>query len=262
MKLTLEQCKRYMDANDGNFFLLDFVGMDDYEYTIELPDNLTVLGCMELTGVPIKKLPKNLVVHGYLDIRGTDITEIPADTIVKGAVFASESKLMNLPANWTVQDLYIDETPIEKLPSGLTIICDLHISDYPLVGVPEDTVVGGTIYVSIMSDEKKVQLDNDTFAFVNEQDAFTYTAFDGTEFKFRNEWFMYIGKVWNRYVEIDGLNFTHPFFDFGNFDGPSKFTKYNSLRTAIAHIVEYEQKFDKNVNEHIVLHKIANSIQS
>lgn len=77
MKLTLQEAKQIMKANNGN---LDF----KYHTEItELPEELTVGGCLNIRGTKIKELPERLVVGGYLDISGTKIKELPEELTVE-----------------------------------------------------------------------------------------------------------------------------------------------------------------------------------
>ncbi len=182
-KLTLEQCQRLMDANDGNLFL---IGRKDIT---ELPDGLTVKGRMHISYSGIKQLPNNLIVNADLDISDTAIIKIPGDLIVKGSlcmrytniteipdncqigghIIATDSKLAKLPNNLAINgnlDLrhanitelhdglivggFLDlwHTPINKLPDGLVVGGSLDLSETPITELPDDLVVGGNLYLS------------------------------------------------------------------------------------------------------------------
>lgn len=119
-----------------------------------LPDNLTVLGSLNLAGCcNLKELPSRLVVCECLCIELTAIKHIPKDLAVRGDIFASDMDL-DIPDGFIAnRDLYLDgektyaqtqvETPL-RLPNNLTVYGVLDISHRQIVGpVRELTVMRG-----------------------------------------------------------------------------------------------------------------------
>jgi len=88
-----------MSKNITPLEFIRLVGMD-----IDLPDNLNVVGTLDLRGVNITSLPSNLSVSGSLHLRGTDITKLPDNLIVGGRLYirGSNINMMSLPDNLSV----------------------------------------------------------------------------------------------------------------------------------------------------------------
>lgn len=68
-----------------------FVSHDDP--ITELPDNLIVMGMLDIAESKIKRLPNNLIVKGVIDINHTSISEIPDDLICYGGIAALFTKI-------------------------------------------------------------------------------------------------------------------------------------------------------------------------
>jgi len=68
---------------DGDLFLEDIT---------ELPDNLKVLGFLDLCGSGVTKLPKGLEIESFLDISETKIEGLPEDTKFGGSLYVSYMK--------------------------------------------------------------------------------------------------------------------------------------------------------------------------
>jgi hypothetical protein len=83
---------------------LTVVGSIDLRHTpiTALPDNLTVVGWLYLRHTPITALPDNLTVAGWLDLRGTAITALPDNLTVGGHLDLSRTAITALPDNLIV----------------------------------------------------------------------------------------------------------------------------------------------------------------
>ena len=136
MKLTLEQAEQMMKKSNGN---LDLWGRRDIT---ELPDNLTVGGCLNLSNSAITSLPDNLTV-GSLYLSGSKITSIP-DNLTVGSLYLSGSKITSIPDNLTVGGwLNLSNTKITSLPDNLTVGGGLYLSGTKITSLPDNLTVGG-----------------------------------------------------------------------------------------------------------------------
>jgi hypothetical protein len=78
-------------------------------HIIDLPDNLSVGGYLDLRGTKITSLPDNLSVGGYLDLEGTKITSLPDNLNVGGSLYLGGTKITSLPDNLKVKgEIYKD----------------------------------------------------------------------------------------------------------------------------------------------------------
>ncbi len=162
MKLTLEEAKRRMEANNGDLDLsgtpitslpagLTVGGWLDLHGTQirELPDGLTVGGNFYLSGTQIKKLPAGLTVGGNLYLRGTPVTSLPEGLTVGGGLYLSGTQIRELPAGLTVGGwLDLRYTQIRELPDGLTVGGGLDLRGTPVTSLPEGLTVGGGLYLN------------------------------------------------------------------------------------------------------------------
>lgn len=112
----------------------------------KLPDNMTVLGDLDLDYTEIGILPQKLKVAGSLFLSYTRIIEIPEDIIVEISLDLSHSLVKKLPEGLFVpSNLYLNHTPIAELPKSLIIGRGLILSYAPIKELPENLVVGGWI---------------------------------------------------------------------------------------------------------------------
>ena len=125
----------------------------------ELPDNLKVLGCLDLNSSGITKLPKGLEVKCWLDISGTNIEELPEDTMLGGGLSVNKMKkpfsfpkvvktdgyfdcefttikIMpeTLYVNWKCNFSY---SKFDKLPKIMEIRSSLDLYGTPITELPE-----------------------------------------------------------------------------------------------------------------------------
>lgn len=89
----------------------------------ELPDNLKVLGYLNLCYSGVTKLPKGLEVEGLLAISGTNIEELPEDTMLGGGL---NINYMKKPFSFpNVVRVYggvdCEDTTIKKMPEELYV---------------------------------------------------------------------------------------------------------------------------------------------
>ena len=87
----------------------------------ELPDNLKVLGGLDLISSGITKLPKGLEVKGFLDISETNIEELPEDTKVGDRFYVNDMKKpFSFPKILKVNGYFeCNRTSIKRMPEEL-----------------------------------------------------------------------------------------------------------------------------------------------
>ena len=128
---------------DGN---LDLDGRKDIT---ELPDNLKVLGGLDLSQSGITKLPKGLEVEKWLDISKTDIEELPEDTKVGDSLYANNMKKpFSFPKVVKVNGNFVcTDTIINRMPEELYTECDCHLLLREYDKLPNIMEVGGNLYL-------------------------------------------------------------------------------------------------------------------
>ena len=161
--ITKEQFEKLVDIElieeegklvyDGN---LDLFRRKDI---IELPDNLKVLGALDLCNSGVTKLPKGLEVNLNLEISRTEIEELPEDTKFGGNLYANKMKKpFSLPKVVKVngsfncesttikhmpEELYVKGTcdlsgsRFDKLPNVIEVGYSLHLGNTPITELPE-----------------------------------------------------------------------------------------------------------------------------
>ncbi|EBS2695585.1 hypothetical protein ZQ65_20090 [Salmonella enterica subsp. enterica serovar Newport] len=85
----------------GNLDLRHVSGVD------ALPDNLTVVGALNLSYTSITNLPDNLTFSS-LDLRDTSITNLPDNLTVGEVVFLSRSSTITIPDNFSGTTVFLD----------------------------------------------------------------------------------------------------------------------------------------------------------
>ena len=102
-----------------------------------LPDNLVVDGhlfcCTKST-----KLPKGLKVIGELSISGSKITEIPDDCEFGSLDMSYNKKIIKLKDNISLNYLNANGSSLTKLPKGLKVKGEVHISNTKITEIPDD----------------------------------------------------------------------------------------------------------------------------
>jgi hypothetical protein len=169
----------------------------DEEGYITLPDNLTVTGDFINDGFYLSNenetLPKNLKVSGKLGLASTSTRQLPPDlkvgklhligeellTEIPQGVYIGKTleikdceSLKKLPNDMYLTDLYIWNTPIETLPSGLVVTGECYLHGTNISELPDDIEIYGEL--SIMDSpimdkytaeelKKRYSIDGDTY---------------------------------------------------------------------------------------------------
>ena len=121
----------------------------DQDMVNVLPDDLTILGCLDGTGRKLTTLPERLHVQGSLFLDNTPITALPDSLRVDQAVSLENSGITALPRGLHVQGILdLTGTPIEVLPEGLVVDDDLDLTFSRVKHLPKNLTVGGKIYAS------------------------------------------------------------------------------------------------------------------
>jgi len=118
----------------------------------ELPDNLTVLGYLELSNSGITKLPKGLEVECWLDISGTNIEELPEDTKVNSLYTNNMKKPFSFPKVVKVNCSFeCSHTTIKMMPEELYVneYCDFSHSTFDKL--PKVMEVKSNLYLECTS---------------------------------------------------------------------------------------------------------------
>ena len=115
----------------------------------ELPDNLKILGYLDLNGSSVTKLPKGLEIEGWLSISRTDIEELPEDTKFGSYFCANDMKKpFSFPRVVKVEDcLDCIDTTIKRMPEELYIEEDCNFPGSTFDKLPEVMEVGYNLYL-------------------------------------------------------------------------------------------------------------------
>ena len=125
---------------DGDLFLEDIT---------ELPDNLKVLGFLDLCGSGVTKLPKGLEIESFLDISETKIEGLPEDTKFGGSLYVS---YMKKPFSFTKVfkvDGHLEciGTRIKQMPEELYVKYNCNFSESIFDNYPKVMEVGSSLYM-------------------------------------------------------------------------------------------------------------------
>ena len=150
--VNIEEFKKLVNVRivekDSDFYCgnLDLAGR---KYVTELPDNLKVLGSLDLRQTSITKLPKGLEVERTIDISETDIEELPKDT-----KFGANLLINNMKKPFSFPEVvkvngYFDcrVTIIKRMPEEIYIKwgCDLVGSTFDKL--PEVMEIGEGLFL-------------------------------------------------------------------------------------------------------------------
>ena len=135
---------------------LDLEGRKDIT---ELPDNLKVLGYLDLCGSGVTKLPKGLEVEYWMSISLTEIEELPEDTKIGRSLFINEMKkpfffpkvvkvnghfdctrttIKRMPEELYVKDKCdFSHSTFDNLPNVMEIRSSLDLDSTPITELPE-----------------------------------------------------------------------------------------------------------------------------
>ena len=140
-KVTLQTAQEMMEDNDGN---LDLSRTD----ITELPDGLSVPGCLNLRDSKVTSLPDGLTVGGGLRMSGVRITALPDNLTVGRYLDLSDLPITSLPDGLTVGgNLYLEGSSITSLPDNLTVGGDLHLVRSSVTSLPDNLTVGGCLFM-------------------------------------------------------------------------------------------------------------------
>ena len=117
-----------------------------YSKLISIPCNWEV-SRLDIEGCPITELPKGLRIGSHLNIAYTRISEI-TEAYPNIALNASYSQVVKLPDNWQARSVFVKGCPIDVLPKGMKVICNLNIAETAITFIPDDCQVGNSIYAS------------------------------------------------------------------------------------------------------------------
>ena len=114
----------------------------------ELPDNLKVLGYLDLRCSGITKLPKGLEVECFLDISGTEIEELPEDTKFGDLYVCNMKNPFSFPKVLKVDDYFeCSDTTIKRMPEELYVKSICYLSESTFDKLPKVMVVGHGLYL-------------------------------------------------------------------------------------------------------------------
>lgn len=115
---------------------------------LNLPENFTVDGDLDLSNKSITELPKGLTVTKTLYLQDTDIEELPEGLTVGRNLMGSE-RLTRLPANLTVGvDLDITGSNVSKLPENLTVGRSFRMRHTKIKKIPSSLNVGADLVMA------------------------------------------------------------------------------------------------------------------
>jgi|GEM_PF-1597327 len=142
--LILEGCYNLINLPDD----LDVLGnLNIFRTNIEsLPVNLSVAGDFNAFGTAIQFLPNSAQFGANVDLGKTHIQFLPSDFKVYGDLILTESKICELPDNlWVQGDLDLSFTEISCLPGQIYVGGNLILRDSLVASLPEGLIVKGSI---------------------------------------------------------------------------------------------------------------------
>jgi len=124
----------------------------------KLPNNLTIIGTLDLRYLKQSKLPENLTIkEGYLDCSYSNIQSANETLNVEGDVDFSHSKMMKLAPNMTFNEgLFLNNTAFRNIPANLTVKADLDLRNTNIKTLPNNIQIGQHV---ILDDRKLTQND-------------------------------------------------------------------------------------------------------
>nr|DAJ28973.1 MAG TPA: SspH2 (Leucine-rich repeat protein) [Caudoviricetes sp.] len=151
--ITIEQFENLIGTKsflkDGKPCFNHTLNLNGRKDITELPDNITVLGGLDLSGSGVKRLSKGLNVMWWLNISQTDIEELPEDTKFYGNLYVEGmNKPFSFPKVVDVKsNFYCRATTVKRMPKKLYVknTCDLSKSTFDKL--PLVTEVGYSLYL-------------------------------------------------------------------------------------------------------------------
>ena len=182
--ITKEEFEKLIDIEltekDGKLVYNGHLVLPERIDVTELPDNLNVLGWLNLHNSGVTKLPKGLEVESYIDISGTEVEELPEDTKFGSSLYVSNMKkpfsfpkVLKVNGNFDCEYTTIKRMPEEvyakwsfdlsgstfdKLPKIMEVGYGLYLHDTDITELPECLK---EIYGSIAIRSTKVSKLND-----------------------------------------------------------------------------------------------------
>ena len=150
--ITIEQFENLIGTKsflkDGKPCFNHTINLNERKDITELPDNITVLGGLDLSGSGVKRLSKGLTVMWWLNISQTDIEELPEDTKFYGNLYVEGmNKPFSFPKVVDVKsNFYCRATTVKRMPEELytKISCDFSGSTFD--NYPKIMKVGCSLY--------------------------------------------------------------------------------------------------------------------
>ena len=134
---------------EGKLVYDDDLFLEDRTDITELPDNLKVLGFLDLNGSGVTKLPKGLEVKSFLDISETYIDELLEDTKVGGSFYANDMKKpFSFPKVVKVNGHFdCRSTTIKRMPEEVYTKWNCSFSESTFDNYPKVMKVGCRLYL-------------------------------------------------------------------------------------------------------------------
>ena len=152
--ITKKQFEKLVDVKlfeeDSKLVCNSYLDLEGRKDITELPNNLRVLGCLNLRNSGVTKLPKGLEVKDWLCISDTDIEELPEDTKFGSSLYVSNMKKpFSFPKVLKVNGNFkCIATDIKCMPEKLyvNLFCDLSKSTFDKL--PKIMEVGESLYLA------------------------------------------------------------------------------------------------------------------
>ena len=130
----------------GSLILVEAQGLPWLDIT-RLPENVSVLGDMEIRNPNFKELPDHLFVSRNLVLGHSGVHSLPASLRVGESIDLGGSPVRTLPAGLRVPGtLDLRRTDIRTLPEGLSVGAYLNLCGTRVKHLPRDLKVGGPIH--------------------------------------------------------------------------------------------------------------------
>ena len=154
--ITKEQFEQLVGTElieeEGKLVYYGNLGLWGRKDITELPDNLMVLGILDLRYTNITKLPKGLIVKTWLDISNTEVEELPEDTMLGGSFYANNMKKpFSFPKVLKVNGIFrCENTIIKCMPEELHVKYDCRFSKSTFDNYPKVMDFSSSLYLGDM----------------------------------------------------------------------------------------------------------------
>ena len=172
---------------DGKLVCKSYLDLEGRKDITELPNNLRVLGCLNLRNSGVTKLPKGLDVEMWINISGTKIEELPEDTKFGSSLYVSNMKkpfsfpkVLKVNGNFKCiatdikcmpEKLYVNlfcefsRSTFDKLPKIMEVGESLYLVKTPITELPEGLK---EVYNNLDVYNTKISKLNDNLVVYNE----------------------------------------------------------------------------------------------